>query len=114
LKALGLEVITGVRTAKTRRIILRSVSSVTSVTKNHGNDDGSDATDSVLYNSSGRVELQNLKAVYWADEFFGEHECCVCGYRRLTSQQAETFKGEKLWICEDCRMEWEKRQREVR
>lgn len=114
LRALGLEVVTGIRTGKARRIILRSVNSVTSVTKDHKNDDGSDATYTSLHISSGFFKLEDLKSIHWADEFYGEHECSVCGYTRLTSWQAETFKGEKLWICEDCELGWEKKQREVK
>ena len=51
---------------------------------------------------------EDLKAVYWSDKFYDLHECCVCGYQKLTSWQAETFNGNKLWICEDCKLEWEK------
>jgi len=65
LKALGLEVITGVRTAKTRRIILRSVNSVTSVTdsdKNHDENDASDATDASLHTSSSGFTMAEIKS----------------------------------------------------
>jgi len=54
--------------------------------------------------------FQHLKSVYWSDGFYDKHECCVCGYTKLTAWQAETFKGEKLWICEDCKWEWGKWQ----
>ena len=56
-------------------------------------------------------QLQDLKAVYWDPKgVFGEHECCVCGYIKMTSWETEDFKGNKLWICEDCKLEWEKSQ----
>ncbi|MDI6848034.1 MAG: MarR family transcriptional regulator [Candidatus Bathyarchaeia archaeon] len=54
--------------------------------------------------------LHDFKAVYWSDSFHDWHQCAVCGQTKLTSWQAETFKGEKLWICEDCKLEWEKRR----
>jgi len=31
----------------------------------------------------------------------------------LTSWQAETFKDEKLWLCEDCKTTWEKQFQEA-
>jgi Fe2+ or Zn2+ uptake regulation protein len=56
--------------------------------------------------------LDDLKAIYWSDGFHDWHDCTVCGYKKLTSWQAETFKDEKLWLCEDCKAAWEKRQEE--
>jgi len=53
-----------------------------------------------------------LKAVYWSDWLFDRHACGVCGYEKLTRWQAETFKGGKLWICEDCVSEWRKKRGE--
>ncbi|MGB9672285.1 MAG: hypothetical protein ACPLZY_03975 [Candidatus Norongarragalinales archaeon] len=58
------------------------------------------------------VYLRNFKAVYWCEGFYGWHKCAACGYTKLTSWQAETFKGEKVWLCEDCKEEWEKQLRE--
>jgi hypothetical protein len=60
--------------------------------------------------NSGTVQLEDLKAVFWSDQFYDLHPCCICGYTKLTSWKAETFKGLDLWICEDCKQEWEKRQ----
>jgi len=60
--------------------------------------------------NSGRNSLNNFKAVYWADGFYGWHQCAACGYTKLTSWQAETFKDEKVWLCEDCKESWEKQQ----
>jgi Fe2+ or Zn2+ uptake regulation protein len=54
--------------------------------------------------------VADFKAVYWSDGFYGCHPCAVCGQKKLTSWQAETFKDEKLWLCEDCKTAWEKRQ----
>lgn len=57
--------------------------------------------------------LDDIKAVHWTDEFYGEHECEICGYNKLTSWKAELFKGSEVWICEDCKQEWEKRRNNV-
>jgi Fe2+ or Zn2+ uptake regulation protein len=54
----------------------------------------------------------NFKAVYWSDGFYGWHPCAACGQTKMTSLQAETFKDEKLWLCEDCKTAWEKQQGE--
>jgi hypothetical protein len=56
--------------------------------------------------------LRDFKAVYWVDAY-GWHPCAACGYTKLTSWQAETFKGEKVWLCEDCKEDWEKQQGET-
>jgi hypothetical protein len=55
-------------------------------------------------------KLRNFKAVYWSDNFYGWHPCTVCGQTKLSAWQAETFKGEKLWLCEDCKTAWEKQR----
>lgn len=54
------------------------------------------------------LHLDQIKAVYWSDGFFEWHPCAACGYTKLTAWKAETFKGEKSWICEDCKERWEK------
>jgi len=53
-------------------------------------------------------KLEDLKAVYWSDQFYGKHPCGVCGYTKLTSWKAETFKGLEVWLCEECKSSWEK------
>jgi len=58
----------------------------------------------------GTVPLESFKAVYWSDGYYDWHTCAVCGYTKLTSWQAETFKGEAVWLCEDCKEAWEKQQ----
>jgi len=68
------------------------------------------ATNATFQSSFSPLKLEDLTFVHWADEFYGEHECCVCGYQKLTSWQAEDFKGNKHWICDDCKQEWEKRR----
>ncbi|MEM3551876.1 MAG: hypothetical protein QXV01_12395 [Candidatus Bathyarchaeia archaeon] len=55
-------------------------------------------------------KLRNFKAVYWSDGYYGWHTCALCGYTKLTSWKAEPFKGESLWLCEDCKEKWEKQQ----
>jgi|GEM_PF-5718886 len=52
--------------------------------------------------------LQGFRAVYWSDGNYGWHKCASCGYTKLTSWQAETFKGDMVWLCEDCKEAWEK------
>jgi Fe2+ or Zn2+ uptake regulation protein len=56
----------------------------------------------------GSKSLDDFKAVYWSDNGCGWHPCIVCGDTKLTCWQAETFKDEKLWLCEDCKTMWEK------
>jgi len=52
-------------------------------------------------------KLLNIKSCGWADTLYGEHQCYVCGVVKSTSWQAETFQGEKVWLCEDCQQKWE-------
>ena len=54
------------------------------------------------------LKLEDLKAVYWSDQFYDRHPCAVCGYTKLTSWKAETFKGLEVWLCEECKSSWEK------
>ena len=110
LKSLGLEVVTGIRTGKAREVLINTV---TSVTRNDVNNDGGDATDTILASSSNSLKPRDLKSIHRADEFYGEHECCICGYNKRMSWQAEDFKGNKLWICDDCKLEWEKERNSV-
>ncbi|MGB9672471.1 MAG: hypothetical protein ACPLZY_04930, partial [Candidatus Norongarragalinales archaeon] len=56
---------------------------------------------------------EDLKSVYWSDDAYGWHPCALCGYTKLTSWQAETFKDEKLWLCDECKAEWEKLQEAI-
>jgi len=107
LKALGLNVITGVRTGKEgRKIILESsVTSDTSGTYTKTKSDGSDAGD-----ASNTISLDDIKTTFWGDQFYSKHVCCICGYERMTAWKVETFKGSEFWICDDCVREWEKRR----
>jgi hypothetical protein len=66
-----------------------------------------------VFAEEAKVQLDDLKAVYWSDRFYERYECCICGYQKLTCWQAETYKGNKHWICEDCKQEWEKRRNNV-
>jgi len=104
LKLLGWEVVTGIKSGSTRRILINSVLSVPSV-KNNGERDGRDAS---FQSSSRLLKFEELKAPFWSDEFFDKHECVICRYLKLTSWKAETFKGQEVWICEDCKTGWEK------
>jgi hypothetical protein len=65
-----------------------------------------------IFPISSSVSLDDLKSVYWSDGFYGEHECGVCGYKRMSSWQGETHKGTRIPICEDCKLEWEKKREE--
>ena len=56
------------------------------------------------------VKLGDLKIVHWVDGFYGWHPCAVCGYTKLTSWKGETFKGEHVWVCEDCKLGWENKR----
>lgn len=56
------------------------------------------------------VNIDDLTSVYWANSLFGEHECGICGYKKMTSWQGETNKGDKVAVCEDCQREWDKRR----
>jgi hypothetical protein len=60
--------------------------------------------------NSSTVTLDDLVSVYWADSVFGEHECGVCGYKRMTSWKGETNKGVKIPVCEDCQREFERKR----
>jgi len=57
--------------------------------------------------------LAELKSVYWSDGFYDWHPCAVCGHTKRTSWQAESFKDEKLWLCDYCKIEWEKQTLDV-
>lgn len=61
-------------------------------------------------NNPGQITPDELKAVYWSNQFYDLHPCAVCGYTKLTSLKAETFKGEEVWVCEDCKHLWEKQR----
>lgn len=63
--------------------------------------------------SEVEIRLDGFKAVYWVDGSYGWHDCGVCKRTMLTSWQAETFKDEKLWLCDDCKTAWEKQHREM-
>jgi hypothetical protein len=60
----------------------------------------------------GQVTLDDVKCIHWdpKQEVLSEHECSICGYKKLTSWQAETFKQQQLWICEECKVEWEQKR----
>ncbi|MGD8545057.1 MAG: hypothetical protein PVH12_02675 [Candidatus Bathyarchaeota archaeon] len=58
------------------------------------------------------VRFADLKSVYWSDGFYNKHTCAMCGDSKMTSWQAETFHDKKVWICEDCKTIWEKREDE--
>ena len=62
---------------------------------------------------SGNKSFDDFKAVYWNDGFYDWHDCAVCEQTKLTSWQAETFRDERLWLCEDCKTAWEKQKQEM-
>jgi len=115
LKSLSWEVTTGIKLGGTRKILIQSVPSDLSDTgqeKKDNNWDGRDARDAIPPNSSKPlVSLDDLKSVHWDAQFYDEHECAICDYKKLTSWKAELFKGPDVPICEDCKLEWEKRRK---
>lgn len=67
-----------------------------------------------LSSCENKVTLDDIKEEpYWADKFYGEYDCAICGYRKMTSWRAKLFKGCDVPICEDCKLEWDKKH-EVR
>jgi hypothetical protein len=68
------------------------------------------ATNNEENNSNKCKQLEDLKEVYWSDGFYDSHLCAVCGHTKLTCWQGTTFKDELLFVCEDCKAEWEKLQ----
>jgi len=95
LKALGLEVITGVRTAKTRRIILRSVNSVTSVTKRGETSDSSDAADASFQSSSRDVDF------LWRSIPIAER-CELCGKQAVEYEINDIHQRQIVRRCRSC------------
>jgi len=59
---------------------------------------------------SATTSFDDFKAVYWSGDCGGWHDCAVCGDTKLTRWQGENFKGEKLWLCDDCKIGWERAQ----
>lgn len=57
-----------------------------------------------------KVTLDDVESAHWSDGFYGEHDCAVCGYRKMTSWKAKLFKGPDVPICEDCKSESERRR----
>jgi hypothetical protein len=56
-----------------------------------------------------KLTLDDIKRPYWSDGFFAKHECAICGYEKSTSWNAELFKGSDVPLCEECKLEWDKR-----
>lgn len=110
LKALGWEVTTGIKSGSTRRIVITSAPSVPSAPSPSGQGKKEDGRDAISPISSSRLSLDDLVSVYWADSFFGEHECGVCGYKRMTPWKGKTNKGLEIPVCEDCQREYEKKR----
>lgn len=114
MKALDWEVTTGIKSGSTRKISVRSVPSVPSDNGQEEEDDSGDGRDAMPTDSSKpKISLEDLVSVYWSDSFSGEHECGVCSFRRMTSWQGETNKGDKVAVCESCQREFEKRRESV-
>ncbi|RLI17133.1 hypothetical protein DRO54_11950, partial [Candidatus Bathyarchaeota archaeon] len=71
----------------------------------------SDVSDVSDISTEGVFTLQDIKVLFWVDGEFAFHPCGICGYSKLTSWKAETFKGQLFWICEDCKQEWENQRK---
>ena len=103
-----MEVVTGVHTGTERRILVSSVSSVKRVGHIEEERDSTNATNASSLSSS--KQLEEIKTVYWSGSFFDQHNCCICKFQKKTCWIAVGFKGNKHWICEDCKNEWEKQR----
>ena len=103
LKALGLEVATGVRTHSARRILINSTRSVRSDTEEMEKSDAAYASNACSSSSSTFLRaIQNLVSVHWIDKPLSEQECGICGSVRKTVYKAITNKDDQIWICEPC------------
>lgn len=105
---LGIDAGDDVQGNKIPSLIPPLIPSLIPAPKTDGKTPSSDGSDDILHTSG--ISLDDLVSVHWTDSFFGEHECGVCGYRRLTSWQGETNKGDKIPICDNCQREYEKRR----
>ena len=72
-----------------------------------------DTTINTPQGMSNTVSLSDLVAVHWANELLAERECGVCGYKRVTSWQAETTKKASIPICDDCVRTFKTRREEA-
>jgi hypothetical protein len=88
----------------TRRI---GINSVTSVTPEEPEGDGSDAI--IPSSNTSTVSLDDLPSVYWKEEF-SKKQCGVCGYEKETSWEAATTKAQVIAICGDYVREFQKKQ----
>ena len=59
------------------------------------------------------LTLDDLVAVYWAEEPLTKKECGICGYVKPTVWRAETVRHETVPICEECASEFHRRRAEV-
>jgi len=57
------------------------------------------------------VSLDDLVSVYWANGLWDKKVCGVCGYEKESSWEAETDKGQRVPLCDDCQHEFEKRRK---
>jgi Fe2+ or Zn2+ uptake regulation protein len=60
----------------------------------------------------GFNSLNDFRAVHRANIGHGVHNCAVCGCKKLMGWQGETFRGEKVWICDGCLHDWEEQHKE--
>lgn len=108
LKALGLEVTTGVRTGKARKIIIgKSVTSVTRDTSEKPkNDDDDDASDGSGISSSRQISFEKFhleEVVYCKRMDLAQiGECTLCGKKPQTlTHTVKTFLDHRQ-VCHDC------------
>jgi predicted SprT family Zn-dependent metalloprotease len=48
------------------------------------------------------TSLKDIKSIYRSYKPRDQYKCGFCGYKKPIDQKAKTFRGEELWICDDC------------
>jgi len=59
------------------------------------------------------LTLDQILSASWVETGCEWQTCTVCGNVKFTSCQAQPFKGDRMWLCEDCYDKWA-RQRGIR
>jgi len=113
LKALGWEVVTGLKSGGTRRLRINRGDSVPS-DPSDTDSDSRDARDASFPSSSRQLHaIEDLVSVRRTDDQITPRECGVCGYVKKTNCTGITNKNDETWLCEFCYDLAVKTQREV-
>lgn len=105
LKELGCEVVTGLKSKGSRKILINMAKSVPSVPSATDGRVGKDASFPSFCKQT--ISIKDLVSAHRVDEPLGQHECAICGYIRETNHQGVTHKGTQIWICESCVQEFQ-------